>query len=152
MPSPRKQQKQKRRASVKAKEKRIARNNGGPRQDPFAPVASDNPMDAAGQVTPELLLAAMEDSGELADLFEVMAEAHKHSQQAMCEAFLQSEPMMRLVQLWGEQDLTDFIFGSLVSYKQWRDDTDEDTAVAWVESDAFSQDYVAASEAIAARA
>ncbi|MBD1551897.1 hypothetical protein [Pseudomonas typographi] len=149
MPSPRKQLKQKRRATTKAKEKRIARN-GGERQDPFASVPSDNPMNEAGQVTPDLLLAAMEDSGELLELFGAMAEAHKNSQQAMCEAFLQSEPMTRLVQLWGEQDLTDFIFGCLVGYKQWRDDADEDAAVAWVESETFLQDYVAASEAIAA--
>lgn len=150
MSSARKQQKQKARSAAKAKEKRIARNNE-PRRDPFAAQASDNPMNENGDVTPDLLLDAMEDSGELEELFQQLAEGHKHSQQAMCEAFLQSKPMVRLAQFWDEEPLTDFIFGSLVSYKMWRDKCDEDTAVAWIESEAFQQDYVAASEAIVAR-
>ncbi|MFF7707493.1 hypothetical protein [Pseudomonas sp. NPDC007930] len=152
MPSPRKQQKQKRRASTKAKEKRIARNSGGERRDPFAAVPSDDPLNEQGNITPDTLLSAMEDSGELVELFETLAAEHAKGQQALCEAFLTIPPMLRLVQIWEEQDLTDFIFGFLISYKQWRDNVDDEQAVEWLESEAFQRDYVAASEAIAARA
>ncbi|AZC22064.1 hypothetical protein [Pseudomonas sessilinigenes] len=88
------------------------------------------------------------ESVDLTELFVKMREAEKTSQQAMCATFL-ADPLLELVyEQEGEEGATDFILAALIEYRNWSTEADEATALAWIESESFQADYVAASQAL----
>lgn len=88
------------------------------------------------------------ESVDLTELFVKMRDAEKTSQQALCTVFL-SDPLLELVyEQEGEQGATDFILAALIEYRNWSTEADEATALAWIESEAFQADYLAASQAL----
>jgi hypothetical protein len=91
------------------------------------------------------------ESVDLTDMFKEMIDAQKISQQAMCAAFLEHPLIALVLEQEGEETATDFILAALIEYRQWSTETDEASALAWIESPAFQADYVAASDAIAAQ-
>ena len=146
MSSPRKQQKKSKRAASKARANRIARN-GGERKDPFAPSIYDRMLDMEDDddLTPEYILQCGLEANEFQELFEDMKVAQATSMKDMCLAFLDSDAMTIFVTTFNAEELTDFIFGWMVSYKMWLDESEDEMAAAdWVESTEFQTAYVAA--------
>lgn len=131
MASVNKQQKRNQRAKAKAKKNRIQRA--------AAPNDFLDPNDERIDL----------ETVDLSDLFELMRDAEKISQQVMCAVFL-AHPLLALVlQQEGEEEATDFIITALIEYRRLTTGVDEQTALDWVESKQFQADYVAASKALA---
>ena len=129
MASANKQQKRAARAKTKAKQNRTKRAEAPVELDP-----NDDRIDF--------------ESVDLTELFVKMRDAEKTSQQALCTVFL-SDPLLELVyEQEGEQGATDFILAALIEYRNWSTEADEATALAWIESEAFQADYMAASQAL----
>ena len=146
MSSPRKQQKKSKRAATKARANRIARSSGE-RKDPFAPSIYDRMLDMkeGDDLSPEDLLQAGLEANEFQEVFEEMKAAQAQSMKDMCLAFLDSDAMTIFVTTFDAEELTDFIFGWMVSYKMWLDQSEDEVAAAdWVESPEFQAAYVAA--------
>ncbi|MGJ7515123.1 hypothetical protein ACSFE6_12395 [Pseudomonas baetica] len=129
MASANKQQKRASRAKAKAKQNRTQRAAAPIELDP-----NDNRIDF--------------ESVDLTDMFKEMIDAQKISQQDMCKAFLEHPLLALVLEQEGEETATDFIIGALLEYRQWSTETDEDGALAWIESPEFQADYVAASKYI----
>ncbi|WXL27171.1 hypothetical protein WG219_06890 [Ectopseudomonas mendocina] len=132
MASVNKQQKRAHRAKSKAKQNRVKRQVAALELDP-----NDDRIDL--------------ESVDLSDMFIAMREAGKDSQQALCLAFL-SHPLLEIVlEQEGEDGATDFILSALIGYHQWVNDGDEAAGLAWIESEAFQTDYIAASAQLSDR-
>ncbi|RXU64634.1 hypothetical protein CW358_17880 [Pseudomonas protegens] len=88
------------------------------------------------------------ESVDLTELFVKMRDAEKTSLQAMCTVFL-SDPLLELVyEQEGDEGATDFILAVLIEYRNWSTEADEAAALEWIESEAFRNDYMAASQAL----
>ncbi|MBV4538438.1 MULTISPECIES: hypothetical protein [Pseudomonas] len=137
MASNSKQQKRAKRAASKAKQNRMVR--GGQ-----AVKASAGDSASIEQVFNK----AME-SDSYKELFEKMKVAQESGLVAMISVFL-VDPLLALV-LKGhkEEHATDYIVLVFTAYRTWLDGADEDTTMAWLESDEFQQAYIAASEVVA---
>jgi hypothetical protein len=127
MASADKQHKRAQRAKAKAKQNRTKRQAAPLELDP-----NDERIDL--------------ESVDLTDMFVVMREAGKESQQALCAAFLNFPLLEIVLEQEGEEEATDFILGALMEYHQWAVGGDDVAALAWIESEQFQRDYVAASQ------
>ncbi|MEA9978741.1 MULTISPECIES: hypothetical protein [unclassified Pseudomonas] len=149
MASPDKQQKRAKRAKTKAKQNR----SGKPAQSLFHPVlASPLVNEPFDDVDVDLstfdfadLLANGFDPADFDDLFQAMKAAESISQLAMCVVFLQYPVLELVISEEEEEHATNFLTGLLIAYRTNFYDEDEDTAVAWIGSDAFQADYNEAS-------
>lgn len=132
MASADKQHKRAQRAKAKAKQNRTKRQAAPLELDP-----NDERIDL--------------ESVDLTDMFVVMREAGKESQQALCAAFLNFPLLEIVLEQEGEEGATDFILAALMEYHQWAVGADEAAALAWIESEQFQLDYVAASQQLSNR-
>ncbi len=137
MASNTKQQKRAKRAASKAKQNRMVRSGQ-------AVKASSGESSSVEQVFSK----AME-SDSYKELFEKMKQAQENGLVPMISVFL-VDPLLALV-LKGhkEEHATDYIVLVFNAYRTWLDGADEDTTMAWLESDEFQEAYVSASEAVA---
>lgn len=137
MASNTKQQKRAKRAATKAKQNRMVRSGQ-------AVKASSGESSSVEQV----FAKAME-SDSYSDLFEKMKKAQEGGLVPMISVFL-VDPLLTLV-LRGhkEEHATDYIVLVFNAYRAWLDGADEDTTMAWLESDEFQEAYVTASENVA---
>lgn len=132
-----KQQKRAKRAATKAKQNRMVRSGQ-------AVKASAGDSASVQQVYDK----AME-SGSYEPLFKKMKEAQEDGLVPMISVFL-VDPLLALV-LKGhkEEHATDYIVLVFSAYRKWLDGADEDTTMAWLESDEFQTAYITASELVA---
>ncbi|HKS13062.1 MAG TPA: hypothetical protein VJS90_08475 [Pseudomonas sp.] len=137
MASNTKQQKRAKRAASKAKQNRMVRSGQ-------AVKASSGESSSVEQVFSK----AME-SDSYSELFEKMKKAQEGGLVPMISVFL-VDPLLTLV-LKGhkEEHATDYIVLVFNAYRTWLDGADEDTTMAWLESDEFQEAYVTASENVA---
>ncbi|WP_442111575.1 hypothetical protein [Pseudomonas sp. NUPR-001] len=138
MASNSKQQKRAKRAAAKARENRMVRSGQA--------VKSSGESSSAS--VEQVFNKAME-SGSYNALFEKMKQAQEGGLVPLISVFL-VDPLLALV-LKGhkEEHATDYIVMVFTAYRKWLDGADEDTTMAWLESDEFQQAYVSASEAVA---
>lgn len=138
MASSSKQQKRAKRAAAKARENRMVRSGQA--------VKSSGESSSAS--VEQVFNKAME-SGSYNALFEKMKQAQEGGLVPLISVFL-VDPLLALV-LKGhkEEHATDYIVMVFTAYRKWLDGADEDTTMAWLESDEFQQAYVSASEAVA---
>lgn len=132
-----KQQKRAKRAATKAKQNRMVRSGQ-------AVKASAGDSASVEQVFDKAMASASYDP-----LFKKMKEAQEGGLVPMISVFL-VDPLLALV-LKGhkEEHATDYIVMVFTAYRAWLDGADEDTTMAWLESDEFQQAYLAASELVA---
>ena len=137
MASNTKQQKRAKRAASKAKQNRMVRSGQ-------AVKASSGDSASVEQVYTKAM-----DSGSYDALFEKMKAAQQDGLVPMISVFL-VDPLLALV-LKGhkEEHATDYIVMVFTAYRDWLDGTDADTTMAWLESDAFQEAYITASEVVA---
>ncbi|MCY1260187.1 hypothetical protein D9M70_84280 [compost metagenome] len=149
MASPDKQKKRALRAKAKAKQNRM----GKPKANVVHPILA-NPLINEPFDDVEIDLSTFDfkdieengfDPADFADLFLAMKAGEGISLLAMCLVFLQYPVLMLVVAEESEEAATDFIMGLLITYRAIFYDEDEDTAVAWLESDAFQSAYNEAS-------
>ncbi|MBD8495548.1 hypothetical protein [Pseudomonas syringae] len=155
MASQDKQQKRAQRAKIKAKQNRSGRKPQTPVHSLFASPLVDNPFDDV-----QIDLSTFDfkdlvengfDPADFEDLFEAMHAAEAISQLALCAVFIQY-PVLELVlsEEDGEQ-ATDFMMGLLITYRALFHNEDEDTALEWIETDAFQNDYQKATDLLVMR-
>jgi len=134
-----KQQKRAKRAASKAKQNRMVRSGQA---------VKASAGDSASASIEQVFNKAME-SDSYKELFEKMKAAQETSLVAMISVFL-VDPLLALV-LKGhkEEHATDYIVLVFNAYRTWLDGADEDTTMAWLESDEFQEAYIAASELVA---
>nr|WP_314476943.1 hypothetical protein [uncultured Pseudomonas sp.] len=132
-----KQQKRAKRAATKAKQNRMVRSGQ-------AVKASAGDSASVEQVFDKAMASASYDP-----LFKKMKEAQEGGLVPMISVFL-VDPLLALV-LKGhkEEHATDYIVMVFTAYRAWLDGADEDTTMAWLESDEFQQAYLAASDLVA---
>jgi len=132
-----KQQKRAKRAATKAKQNRMVRSGQ-------AVKASAGDSASVEQVFDKAMASASYDP-----LFKKMKEAQEGGLVPMISVFL-VDPLLALV-LKGhkEEHATDYIVMVFNAYRAWLEGADEDTTMAWLESDEFQEAYLAASELIA---
>ncbi|MFV3382911.1 MULTISPECIES: hypothetical protein [Pseudomonas] len=137
MASNTKQQKRAKRAATKAKQNRMVRSGQTVKAS------------AGDSASVEQVFNKAMDSGSYDSLFDRMKEAQQNGLVPMISVFL-VDPLLTLV-LKGhkEEHATDYIIMVFNAYREWLDGADEDTTMAWLESEEFQQAYVAASEAVA---
>lgn len=137
MASNTKQQKRAKRAANKAKQNRMVRSGQAVKAS------------AGDSASVEQVFNKAMESGSYASLFDRMKEAQQNGLVPMISVFL-VDPLLALV-LKGhkEEHATDYIIMVFTAYREWLDDTDEDTTMAWLESEEFQEAYVTASEAVA---
>ncbi len=137
MASNTKQQKRAKRAATKAKQNRMVRSGQTVKAS------------AGDSASVEQVFNKAMDSGSYDSLFDRMKEAQQNGLVPMISVFL-VDPLLALV-LKGhkEEHATDYIIMVFNAYREWLDGADEDTTMAWLESEEFQQAYVAASEAVA---
>ncbi|WP_028942269.1 hypothetical protein [Pseudomonas vranovensis] len=138
MASNSKQQKRAKRAAAKARENRMVRSGQA--------VKSNGESSSAS--VEQVFNKAM-DSGSYDALFEKMKTAQEGGLVSLISVFL-VDPLLALV-LKGhkEEHATDYIVMVFTAYRKWLDGADEDTTMAWLESDEFQEAYISASEAVA---
>ncbi|MCW2269244.1 hypothetical protein [Pseudomonas sp. JUb96] len=138
MASNSKQQKRAKRAAAKARENRMVRSGQA--------VKSSGESSSAS--VEQVFNKAM-DSGSYNALFEKMKTAQEGGLVSLISVFL-VDPLLALV-LKGhkEEHATDYIVMVFTAYRKWLDGADEDTTMAWLESDEFQEAYISASEAVA---
>ncbi|MNJ14026.1 hypothetical protein D3C77_82390 [compost metagenome] len=138
MASNSKQQKRAKRAAAKARENRMVRSGQA--------VKSSGESSSAS--VEQVFNKAM-DSGSYDALFEKMKTAQEGGLVSLISVFL-VDPLLALV-LKGhkEEHATDYIVMVFTAYRKWLDGADEDTTMAWLESDEFQEAYISASEAVA---
>ncbi|MDN7141390.1 hypothetical protein KC131_12125 [Pseudomonas sp. JQ170] len=138
MASNTKQQKRAKRAAAKARENRMVRSGQA--------VKSSGESSSAS--VEQVFNKAM-DSGSYNALFEKMKAAQEGGLVPLISVFL-VDPLLALV-LKGhkEEHATDYIVMVFTAYRKWLDGADEDTTMAWLESDEFQEAYISASEAVA---
>ena len=132
-----KQQKRAKRAATKAKQNRMVRSGQ-------AVKASAGDSASVEQVFDKAMASASYDP-----LFKKMKEGQEGGLVPMISVFL-VDPLLALV-LKGhkEEHATDYIVMVFNAYRAWLDGADEDTTMAWLESDEFQEAYLAASELVA---
>ncbi|MBA1202300.1 hypothetical protein G7009_11105 [Pseudomonas capeferrum] len=132
-----KQQKRAKRAAIKAKQNRMVRSGQAVKAS------------AGDSASVEQIFGKAMESGSYDSLFEKMKEAQVNGLVPMISVFL-VDPLLTLV-LKGhkEEHATDYIVLVFTAYRTWLDGADEDTTMAWLESDEFQEAYVAASEVVA---
>lgn len=132
-----KQQKRAKRAATKAKQNRMVRSGQ-------AVKASAGDSASVEQVFDKAMASASYDP-----LFKKMKEPQEGGLVPMISVFL-VDPLLALV-LKGhkEEHATDYIVMVFNAYRAWLDGADEDTTMAWLESDEFQEAYLAASELVA---
>lgn len=137
MASNTKQQKRAKRAASKAKQNRMVRSGQ-------AVKASAGDSASVEQIFNKAL-----ESDSYSELFSKMKAAQETGLVAMIAVFL-VDPLLTLV-LKGhkEEHATDYIVLVFTAYRTWLDGADEETTMAWLESDKFQEAYVAASEVVA---
>lgn len=137
MASNTKQQKRAKRAATKAKQNRMVRSGQAVKA-----------MSGESTSVEQVFSKAM-DSGSYNDLFARMKQAQEGGLVPMISVFL-VDPLLALV-LKGhkEEHATDYIVLVFTAYRQWLDGADEDSTMAWLESDEFQQAYISASELVA---
>ena len=137
MASNTKQQKRAKRAASKAKQNRMVRSGQ-------AVKASAGDSASVEQIFNKAL-----ESDNYSELFSKMKAAQETGLVAMIAVFL-VDPLLTLV-LKGhkEEHATDYIVLVFTAYRTWLDGADEETTMAWLESDEFQEAYVAASEVVA---
>ncbi|MGE8480717.1 MAG: hypothetical protein ACN6PK_20805 [Pseudomonas shirazensis] len=137
MASNTKQQKRAKRAASKAKQNRMVRSGQ-------AVKASAGDSASVEQIFNKAL-----ESDSYSELFNKMKAAQETGLVAMIAVFL-VDPLLTLV-LKGhkEEHATDYIVLVFTAYRTWLDGADEETTMAWLESDEFQEAYVAASEVVA---
>jgi len=149
MASPDKQKKRAQRAKAKAKQNRI----GKPKSHALHPLLAnpliDEPFDDVAIDLSTFDFKDIEENGfdpaDFDDLFQAMKMGEAISLLAMCLVFLQY-PVLELVVSEEEEDpATDFMMGLLIVYRAIYHNEDEDTAVAWIGSEAFQTAYNEAS-------
>ena len=133
-----KQQKRAKRAASKARENRMVRSGQ----------AVKSSGESASASVDQVFTKAM-NSGSYTPLFEKMKQAQDTGLASMIAVFL-VDPLLTLV-LKGhkEEHATDYIVLVFTAYRTWLDGADEETTMAWLESDEFQEAYVAASEVVA---
>lgn len=138
MASSSKQQKRAKRAANKARENRMVRSGQA--------VKSSGESSSAS--VEQVFNKAM-DSGSYTALFDKMKQAQEGGLVPLISVFL-VDPLLALV-LKGhkEEHATDYIVLVFTAYRTWLDGADEDTTMAWLESDAFQEAYITASEVVA---
>ena len=85
------------------------------------------------------------DPADFDDLFQAMKMGEAISLLAMCLVFLQYPVLELVVSEEEEGPATDFMMGLLIVYRAIYHNEDEDTAVAWIGSEAFQAAYNEAS-------
>ncbi len=151
MASPDKQQKRAQRAKAKAKQNRSAKAK--PKADVVHPLLANplinEPFDDVDIDLSTFDFKDIEENGfdpaDFDDLFQAMNAGEGISLVAMCLVFLQY-PVLELVVAEEDDDAAaDFMMGLLITYRAIFHDEDEDTAVAWINADAFINAYSEAS-------
>ncbi|WP_263261717.1 hypothetical protein [Pseudomonas sp. RIT-PI-S] len=146
MSSPRKQQKKNKRASAKARQNRILRNNV-----PDAPAPKNPDALAPDTISMEDFFEGGMEAQVFDEMFDAMKHAEEHGLQAVCEVFHEESPLPLVVDNYSAEDIENLIVSLWVAYYELQGMA-EDDAVAKVSSDEFMQAYIAASEAVVARA
>lgn len=142
MSSPRKQQKKSKRASVKARQNRILRNN-----PPDAPALKNPDALSPDMVSMEEFFEGGMEMGAFDDMFTDMERAEEKGLEAVCMVFLAESPLPMVMDNYSGQDVEDLIISLWVAYYERRG-LSEDEAIAQIESDAFAEAYVAATAAL----
>ena len=144
MSSPRKQQKKHKRASAKARQNRILRNN-------VADTPPENNPDALSPafISMEEFFDGGMEMGAFDDMFDAMAVAEPEGQQAVAHVFLTESPLPLVMENYSEDDVSDLIISLWIAYYEKHHDMSEDDAMARIESPEFSEAYVAAAAVIA---
>ncbi|HDS1734129.1 MULTISPECIES: hypothetical protein [Pseudomonas] len=132
-----KQQKRAKRAAIKAKQNRMVRSGQAVKAS------------AGDSASVEQIFNKAMESDSYKDMFEKMKAAQETSLVSMISVFL-VDPLLTLV-LKGhkEEHATDYIVLVFTAYRTWLDGADEETTMAWLESDEFQDAYIAASEVVA---
>ena len=135
MATPKKQQKHAQRAKSKAKQNRV----GKPAKASAATLI-DNPFDDVKIDLSTFNFQDILDNGfdpaDYDDLFQVMKAAEAISLQTMCTVFLQYPVLELVISEEEEEPATDFLMGLLIEYRIAVHGDDEDSAVAWIETQA----------------
>ncbi len=136
MASNTKQQKRAKRAAAKARENRMVRSGQ-------AVKSGDSSSASVQQVFDKAM-----STDSYGSLFTKMKTAQETSLESMIAVFL-VDPLLTLV-LKGhnEEQATDYICMVFCAYRKWLDGTEEEAAMAWLESDEFQDAYVTASEVV----
>ena len=136
MASNTKQQKRAKRAAAKARENRMVRSGQ-------AVKSGDSSSASVQQVFDKAM-----STDSYGSLFTKMKAAQETSLESMIAVFL-VDPLLTLV-LKGhnEEQATDYICMVFCAYRKWLDGTEEEAAMAWLESDEFQDAYVTASEVV----
>lgn len=136
MASNTKQQKRAKRAAAKARENRMVRSGQ-------AVKSGDSSSASVQQVFDKAM-----STDSYGSLFTKMKTAQETSLESMIAVFL-VDPLLTLV-LKGhnEEQATDYICMVFCAYRKWLDGTEEEAAIAWLESDEFQDAYVTASEVV----
>lgn len=146
MSSPRKQQKNKKRASAKARENRIQRNNVADAPAPKNPDAL-----SPETISMEEFFEGGMEIGAFDDLFDAMAQAEPQGLQAVCTTFLEDSPLALVIDNYAQSDVEDLIISLWVAYYEKHQGLSEDDALARMETPEFIKVYQAAAEEIANR-
>ncbi|WP_109513857.1 hypothetical protein [Pseudomonas ovata] len=155
MASQDKQQKRAQRAKIKAKQNRSGRKPQTLVHSLFASPLVDNPFD---DVKIDLstfdfkdLVENGFDPADFEDLFEAMHAAEAISQLALCAVFIQYPVLEMVLSEEDGEQATDFMMGLLITYRALFHNEDEDTALEWIETDAFQNDYQKATDLLVMR-
>jgi len=144
MSSDRKQQKKHKRASSKARQNRIQRNN-----QPDAPREKNPDALSPEFVSMEEFFEGGLETGAFDDLFAAMAAVEGEGQEAVAFAFLTESPLPMVIDNYSEDDVSDLIVSLWIAYYEKHHGLSEDDAMGRIESAEFSNAYVAAASAIA---
>lgn len=149
MASPDKQKKRAQRAKAKAKQNRMGKPKGHALHPLLANPLIDEPFDDVAIDLSTFDFRDIEENGfdpaDFDDLFQAMKMGEAISLLAMCLVFLQYPVLELVVSEEEEGPATDFMMGLLIVYRAIYHNEDEDTAVAWIGSEAFQTAYNEAS-------
>ncbi|KRV75844.1 MULTISPECIES: hypothetical protein [Pseudomonas] len=149
MASPDKQKKRARRAKAKAKQNRMGKSKAHVVHPLLANPLINEPFEDFDLDLSAFDFENIEENGfdpaYFSDLFQAMEDAEDISLLAMCLVFLQYPLLQLVIAEEPEEAATDFIIGLLIVYRSILHGEDEDTALAWVESEAFQRAYNEAS-------
>lgn len=149
MASPDKQKKRAQRAKAKAKQNRMGKSKAHVVHPLLANPLINEPFEDFDLDLSAFDFADTEENGfdpvYFSDLFTAMRVVEDLGLLALCLVFLQYPVLQQVVAEEPEEAATDFIMGLLIAYRTIFHDEDEDTALAWVESDAFLYAYNEAS-------
>jgi hypothetical protein len=149
MASPDKQKKRARPAKAKAKQNRMGKSKAHVVHPLLANPLINEPFEDFDLDLSAFDFENIEENGfdpaYFSDLFQAMEDAEDISLLAMCLVFLQYPLLQLVIAEEPEEAATDFIIGLLIVYRSILHGEDEDTALAWVESEAFQRAYNEAS-------